>query len=190
MATAKKTTTKKAAAKPAVKTDEVVTAVEPEDTKPVVKEKREYKDSDKIPCFSITPGEYLFEGDKSKTVYSWINQGVVEDMRYDDLTAAIRTRKPCVFKPRIVIQDDEFLEDYPEIRRLYESMYSKEDLAKVLTLDPNRMTEVIKSLPDGAKDAIKYIAVEAIENGTLDSVGRVRALDQIYGTDLLLKLAN
>jgi hypothetical protein len=89
-----------------------------------------------------------------------------------------------------VIQDEEFLEDYPEIQRLYESMYSKEDLTKILALDPQRMTEVIKALPDGAKDAIKYLAVEAIENGTLDSVGRVRALDQIYGTDLLLKLAN
>lgn len=186
MATTKRTTTKKAAAKPAIQSEEFVTA----SAKLAVNEKREYKDSDKIPCFSITPGEYLFEGDKSKTVYSWINQGVVEGVRYDDLTSAIRTRKPCVFKPRVVIQDEEFLEDYPEIQRLYESMYSKEDLAKVLALDPQRMTEVIKALPDGAKDAIKYLAVEAIENGTLDSVGRVRALDQIYGTDLLLKLAN
>jgi hypothetical protein len=82
----------------------------------VIKEKRVYSDGDKIDCTSITPGEYLFEGDKSKTVYSWMDAGVTEPMRYDDLTAAIRTRKPCIFKPRIVINDEELLQDYPELQ--------------------------------------------------------------------------
>lgn len=192
MAATKKT---KAAAKPEVEAEVKVDKVETVEVvekveKPAAKVKRKYRDDDKIPCFSITPGEYLFEGGKSKMIYSWINQGVTEEMRYDDLTAAIRTRKPCVFKPRIIIQDDEFLEEYPEIQRLYDSMYSKDDLSKILTLDARRMTEVINSLPDGAKDAIKTLAVEAIDKGTLDSVARVRALDRIFGTDMLLKLAN
>lgn len=185
MATTKRTAPArpKQAAKPEAET---VAKVEEQEAKV----KREYRDDDKIPCFSITSGEYLFEGTKSKTVYSWIDQGVIEDMRYDDLTAAIRTRKPCIFKPRIIIQDDEFLADYPEVQRLYDSLYSAEDLSKILTLEAGRMSDIVKKLPDGAKDAIKSLAIKAIEEGTLDSVTRVRALDQIFGTDMLLKLAN
>ena len=155
---------------------------------PVVK--KTYSDNDKIPCTSITPGKYVFTGDKSKTAYNWGDAGITEDMRYDDLTAAIRTHKPCIFKPRIIINDDEFLAEYPEIQKLYDSLYSKDDLTQILTLPADRMIDIIKQLPDGAKEAIRSMAVTAIDDGTLDSVARVRALDQYFGTDMLLKLAN
>ena len=165
----------------------VKTAVEAE---PVVeKQKRVYSYDDYIPCISITAGEYLFEGEKSKTVYSWMDAGIVEDVRYDDLTSAIRTRKPVIFKPRIVIEDDEFLESYPNLRKLYDSMYSKDDLMQILGLEPSQMIKVIEQLPEGAKDAIKSLAVRSIDNGTYDSIKGVRALDQYFGTDMLLKLA-
>lgn len=158
--------------------------------KAVVEEvvKKTYRDDDKISCFSITPGKYIFEGEKSGTIYRWVDQGIAEDMRYDDLTSAIRTRKPCIYKPRIIIQDEEFLQDYPEIQRLYDSMYSLEDLGKILELEPTQLAEVVKSLPDGAKDAVKSLAMERIDNGTFDSASRVRVLDQIFGTDMLIKL--
>lgn len=155
----------------------------------VVKQKHQYSYDDMIPCTSNTAGEYLFEGDKSKIVYSWKDAGVTEEMRYDDLTSAIRTRKPCIFRPRIVINDEELLESYPELQRLYESMYSRDDLLQILELPAKKMIDVINQLPDGAKDAIRSMAVNAIESGQLDSVARVRALDQYFGTDMLLKLA-
>lgn len=185
MATTRKTMAKKPQTEAV---DEAPVMVE--EKKPVEKAKRKFADDDRISCTSITSGEYLFEGEKSKTIYSWIDAGVTEDMRYDDLTSAIRTRKPCIFKPRIIINDEDVLQDYPEIQRLYDSMYSKDDLSKILSLDAGKMIEVIKQLPDGAKDAIKSMAVTAIENGRLDSVARVRVLDQYFGTDMLLKLAN
>ena len=186
MAASKKMATK-ATTEPAVEATPVATAPAPA---PVAQpQKREYTDNDKIQCLSITPGEYLFEGEKSQTMYRWIDAGIREDMRYDDLTSAIRTRKACIFKPRIVIEDKEFLAEYPELQRLYDSMYSKDDLGEILKLDAGRMTQVINGLPEGAKDAIRSLAVKAIENGTLDSVARVRALDTIFGTDMLLKLA-
>lgn len=158
------------------------TAVEPK------KEKRTYKDTDKIPCISITSGEYLFIGDKSGNLYDWISEGDVVEMRYDDLIAAIRTRKPCVFMPRVVIQDEEFLEEFQELKRMYNSLYSAEDMNKILSLPAEQMRKVIEGLPDGAKDSIKSLAITAVDEGRLDSVQRIRILDQIFVTDMLLKL--
>lgn len=162
---------------------------EPEVAEVKAPKERVYSNDDFIPCTSITVGEYLFEGDKSKQVYSWMDAGITEEMRYDDLTAAIRTRKPCIFKPRIVIQDEELLKKYPEVKRLYDSLYSKDDLMKILELPAKKMIDVIDQLPDGAKESIKSMAVNGIEKGSIDSVARVRALDQYFGTDMLLKLA-
>ena len=167
------------------------TVVESKPVEPVVvvEEKKTYADDDKILCTSITPGEYLYVGEKTKMLYSWADAGETERVRYDDLTAAIRLKKPCVFKPRIIINDEDLLAEYPEVQAVYDAMYSKEDLARILALEAPRMMTIIKQLPDGAKDAIKSMAVRAIENGTLDSVARVKALDQYFGTDMLLKLA-
>ena len=119
-----------------------------------------------------------------------MDAGVTEPMRYDDLTSAIRTRKPCIFKPRVVIEDEEFLEYYPELINLYDSLYSKDDLREILSLDADKMIDVIRQLPDGAKEAIKTLAVIGIDNGTLNDIRNIRALDQFFGTDMILKLAN
>lgn len=185
---AKKTVNTKAAA---VKKEDVVeetTIVEP--SKPKLVEKKKFQDDDKIPCMSITAGKYVWVGPKSDDVYRWISDGDVVDVRYNDLVAAVRGRKPMVFKPRVVIQDDDFLAEYPDIQKLYDSMYSKEDLYAILQLAPNEMRRIIPQLPDGVKDSLKTLAVKAIDDGRLDSVQRVRVIDDIFGTDILLKLTS
>lgn len=189
MATARKTTQR---SKPTAKT-EVVADTKIEEANAVIdKEAKEvvHNDRDLIPCLSITPGEYLFVGDKSGDLYSWVSEGDVVNMRYDDILAAIRMKRPCIYKPRIVIQDDDIVDKYPDIKDLYDQLYTIDDFTKILNLTPSEMRRVIGSLPDGAKDAVKTLAMTSIQNGSLDSVQRIRTLDQIFGTDMLLQLTN
>lgn len=203
MATTRKTPAKtKTTAKPKVETEvmveapvETVSVSEPEKAEDAACEScvipatpKEYTDRDMIPCLSITPGEYLFVGDKSGDLYSWLSDGDTVPMRYDDLVAAIRMKRPCIYKPRVIIKDEDILAKYPELQDLYDRLYTKEDLAKILSLTPAQMRSVIKGLPDGAKDAVKALAMTNIQNGKLDSVQRIRALDEIFGTDMLLQL--
>lgn len=185
MAQMKKTT------KPKDETVEVVETEAVEKKAEVKKEpvKKTYKDNDLIMCKSITAGEYLFVGDKTKNLYSWITDGDEVGMEYADLISAIRTKKPCIFMPRVIIMDDYIVSNYPEIQELYDSLYSKDDLKKILKLSPAKMRSVINNLPDGARDSIKTIAITAIDNGELDSIKTVKAIDEIFGTDMLLKLA-
>lgn len=193
MATARKTTKKTS--------DVVDKKIEVVEKTPVVVEetpkvsektpvKKQFKDDDKIPCLSITNGEYLYVGDKSGDLYSWLTDGDVVSVRYDDLMAAIRLRKPCIFKPRFVIRDDEIVEQNPVLKSLYDSLFTADDFRKIFTLSPNEIRRIVTGLPDGAKDSLKSMAISAIENGTLDSVQRIKVLDEIFGTDMLLKLTN
>lgn len=152
--------------------------------------KKQFKDDDKIPCLSITNGEYLYVGDKSGDLYSWITDGDVVNVRYDDLMAAIRIRKPCIFKPRFVIRDDDIVEQNPVLKGIYDSLFTSDDFRKIFTLSPNEIRNIVTKLPEGAKDSLKSMAISAIENGTLDSVQRIKVLDEIFGTDMLLKLTN
>lgn len=194
--TTRKTTkaTPTAAKKPAV--EKAVEAKAPAVEKPVEEKapevakpkKKVYKDTDLIDCRSITPGELLEIGEKTQELYDWLSEGDVVGVAYKDLVAAIKMKKPVVYMPRFVIEDDDFLADYPDIQELYDSMYSKDNLRDILKLQPTRMAEVIENLPEGAKDALKTVIVQDIENGSFDSVQRIRVIDQIFGTDMLLKL--
>ena len=46
------------------------------------------------------------------------------------------------------------------------------------------------SLPEGAKDSIKTIATTMVDNGTLDSIRRVKILDEIFDTEMLARLTS
>ena len=60
-------------------------------------EKRVFKDSDGIPCRSITQGALYMEGAKTHMLYEWVEYGDVTMVEYADLAAAVRTKSWLMF---------------------------------------------------------------------------------------------
>ena len=152
-------------------------------------EKRKYKNDDVIICKSFTNGKLLVTGEKSGILYRWADYGDIEEVEYQDLIYMIRSHKPSVFVPRFIIQDKELLEDYPELVKLYDSLYSTNDLKDILALPITQMKSAIKELPDSAIESIKGIAASMISSGTFDSAKKIKAFDELLDTHLLLTLA-
>lgn len=163
--------------------DNVVVATEE------IKTSKKYDKEDVIPCKSITNGKLLVTGEKSKILYRWANYGDVEGIEYQDLIYMIRSHKPSVYKPRFVIQDEEFIAQHPDLKDLYNSLYSVKDLKDILNLPVAQMKKAINELPDGAFDAIRGVAASMISSGKYDSVAKIKVLDEIFDTKLLLTLA-
>lgn len=153
-------------------------------------EKKTFKDSDLIPCMSVIVGSLFMEGDRSKEMYHWQYAGDVIDVEYRDLISAVRRRDKAVYQPRFIIQDDDFLADHGDIVLMYANLYNPSDYRKILSLSPDAMRDAINKMPEGAKKSLKNFAIQAIGDGTLDSIQRVKVIDEIYGTQLLLKLSN
>lgn len=150
---------------------------------------RKYEKEDVIPCKSITNGKLLVDGDKSGNLYRWADYGDVEEVEYQDLIYMVRSHKACVLRPRFIIQDKDFVEQHSELKELYNSLYSTKDLTDILNLPISQMKSAIVELPDGAYDAIKGVAASMITSGRYDSVKKIKALDEIFDTHLLLTLA-
>ena len=91
-------------------------------------------------------------------------------------------------KEYIIIEDEDFVEQNKSVKDLYESMYETSDLNEILNLPVPQMSETIKKLPKGAKEALKGIVSTMIESHALDSVHKIKALDEIFGTKMLLTL--
>ena len=188
--TKRTTTTKKV--EPVVEAVETPVVKTVEASEPVVEQvakKKEYDETTPILCTSITCGELRMEGIKSGIQYTWLDRGDSTEVEYQDLVAAIRVAKMQVMSPCFIIEDEEFVERYPKLKEIYGGLYSVGDLRKIITdLDAQSMKLTIMNLPEGAKNSVKNIAATMVQNGQFDdlSIAKIKVLDEIYGTNLLL----
>lgn len=152
-------------------------------------QEKTFSPEDTIPCRSIVSGGLYIEGSRSHILYSWADCGDVVDVEYRDLIYLVRTRENSnIYLPRIIIEDEDFVEQNKSVKDLYDSMYEVSDLNEILTLPIPQMVDTIKRLPKGAKESIKGIASTMIESHSLDSVHKIKALDELFGTKMLLTL--
>ena len=155
----------------------------------VVVEKKKFSNSDPIPCRSIVNGGLYITGPRSNIFYSWADYGDVIDVEFQDLSNMVRTpANKDIYEPRIIIEDEEFIRQNKSLTELYESLYSTKDLRDIINLPVAKMKQEIEKLPNGVKNALKGIASTMINSHQLDSVQKIKALDEIYGTQMLLTL--
>lgn len=160
------------------------------DTTAIKVEKKKFKPTDMIPCVSITPGEMFYAGMKSDTLYTFAGIDDVVEIEFRDLDYAARSKDVMMYKPRFIVQDKDFVALHDSLDKIYSSLHTAGDLKNILKLSPEQMKKAIISLPEGAKDSIKTIAATMVDNGILDSVKRVKALDEVFGTEMLLKVTS
>lgn len=189
------TTTKKTTAKPKTTVEkeqteaviekttveEVTIKVEPV----IVKEKKVFTDSDYILCRSVWSGGLNVDS-QSGNLYRFNDYGSECEINYRDLVTLIRRGSEHVFLPRFVILDEDFLEDFPTVQRVYGTMYTREDLVEILDLPVSRMKTEIAKLPKATKDSMRNLIATQIANGKLDSISKVRELTNIFDSDFNL----
>lgn len=191
MATTTKKTTTKRKTTVAEKTNENVienidNVIETEEIiEPVIAKKKEFTDSDYVLCRSVWSGGLNITS-QSGNLYTFKDYGSECEINYRDLVTLIRRGSDHVFIPRFVILDEDFLEDFPTVQKVYGAMYTMNDLVEILELPITRMKVEIEKLPKATKDIMRNLIATHIANGKLDSISKVRALTEIFNTDFNL----
>jgi hypothetical protein len=156
------------------------------ESKAAKKTPRKFAPDDLIVCRSITFGELLLTGKKSKLLYSWANYGDTTEVEYQDLQALKSTRSSYLFKPRFIIEDEDLVEqwgkDFGDVYKNIEDI----DAEDLLKLPVAQLRSKLKKASKGVQLAVKNIAGDKILNGSLDSLAKIKAIDEILGTDLKL----
>lgn len=148
----------------------------------VEKEKKIFKDYDYVLCRSVWFGG-LNVTCPSGSSYEFAKYGSECEIAYRDLVTLVRKHSEHIFLPRFIIEDDDFLEDYPNIKSVYQKMYTASDLMEILNLPNSQMKAEIEALPTEAKNTLcKMIATE-IAKGRIDSISKVRVLSEIFNSD-------
>lgn len=174
MATTRKTATRKKATTPA----------EPPVTKTKV-QKKKFEKTDGIMCKSIAAGKTFVAGPRSKRTYEFQAENVEREIEYQDLESMANGHSSYLFKPFIIVEDDDFVAMFPKLQELYDSMYSATDLSLILSQPAKEVERILPKLPSGAKDAVKNIAAGMIADGSLNDLRVIKALDKEFGTQLV-----
>ena len=149
------------------------------------KEPKKFNQNDGVLCRSITQGSLFCDG-KSGITYEFVDYGDETEIQYGDLSAAVKAKAKYIFAPSILVLDEDFINEFPQLKRFYDEVYTVGDLKKVLDMPIDEMVNTIKNLPHTVYESLKTIAATQVYNGELDSVKKIRALDEVLGVDLSL----
>ena len=70
------------------------------------------------------------------------------------------------------------------LKPIYDKI-EEEDFDKILALPVSKLKSKLKVLPEGMKTSIKSVAAAKIQSGEFDSISRIKAIDEILGTELM-----
>lgn len=188
MATEKTTTAKKTATKATTKkvekVDNIVEETKVKEDKKAVAPKT-YSSSDRIPCQSVTAGKLIYYSTKTSERYEWSNYGDISEVLYEDLLSMKSAKSNFLYNPLFVILDEELLAQpsWKKIKELYEQVEVVDDAEDYLNQSPEKLRELLQNAPEGLRNTIKVTASQMIDNGELDSIRKVKILDEILGTD-------
>lgn len=147
---------------------------------------KKFNPDDLILCQSMCVGQTFVKGFKSGIIYTFEALGAEEYIEYRDLVAAVRSKDSIIFKPFIIVLDEDFINEQKVLKNFYDNMYTPEDFEEFFRLRPNQMVEALNNMPVGVRDTIKSMAVGRIQDGTFDSVARIKVLDNYFGTKMML----
>ena len=186
-ATQKKSTTRKPTTrKPATtKKESSAKTAKPKEVKETTTKK--YSERDIIMVRSITVGELIYIGHKSRNRYVWGNSGDVTGVEAGDLDYLKYTNSPYLFTPYFIIEDEDFLSQpsWGELRKMYEEVKDN-DVKNILSLPIDQFRNVLPTLKEGYKNSLLSQMSSMIESGELDSINKIKAVDEIFGTSLMI----
>lgn len=147
-----------------------------------------YQPDDLILCKAVVSGETRLIGKKTGNRYTWAANGDEAEVFYQDLLALKATRSSYLFKPMIVIMDDELVEQWSELNDLYSKLLTREDINQLIMQRPEVIKSTLQSLPKGILEGLKITIGAKVASGELDSINRIKVFDEILNTDFLSAL--
>lgn len=157
---------------------------------PAKKAARKFAPDETIECRSVTAGELILVGAKSKLQYTWADYGDVAYVEYQDLQTLQSMRSGFLVKPRFIIEDEELVEQWGAMLKPIYNAIKEHDVETLLAMGPNALRGALANLPDGLKEALKTKAAQMIKTEELNDIRVIKVIDEVLGTELMESILN
>ena len=181
---AKKSTAKKPAAKKAPAKKSTTKPSEPKLAE------KSFDMNTPIRCRSVRQNDLIYVASNGIT-YTWNGFGDLRELPYQEVVSMKSRRSKFLYEPWLLIEDADLLNskmfagEFDDMYKIYKEF---EDPKTFFSKKPSEIKEVLKNAPNGLRDLIVYNAGRYIDEGVLDSIGVVNAIDDVLGTQLRMLL--
>lgn len=169
-----------------IETNELENVIDTEEIKKVASAKKsikKYAPDAPIECRSVTGGELILIGTKTKFQYTWSDYGDTAYVEYQDLQALQSRKSGFLTKPRFIIEDEELVEQWGAMLKPIYSKIDDKSIESMFNLSPDKFRAKLSTIPNGIKDSIKTKAAQMIAAEELNDIRIMRIIDEVLGTE-------
>lgn len=129
-------------------------------------------------------GTLIYKSPKTGEKFIWDDFGDELDMELSDLKAAKGSQKKFFTYNWFMIDDPEIL-DYLGVSQYYRNAIDLDTFDDLFSLPEAQMRKKLAALSDGQKKTARFRAKRLIEDGVIDSLKTITALEETLGVELV-----
>lgn len=136
-----------------------------------------------VPVMNMTNGKLIYVSKKTGAKWVWASYGDVDEIEFYELQSMKTGYKGFINDPLLLILDDEVVK-YMGLESTYENVLKYEDLEALFRMNNNDFKELVDSAPKAIIVAIVSRAREKIADETLESMWKVKYLNEKFNLQL------
>lgn len=131
-------------------------------------------------------GRLVYQSKKTGETFIWEEFNDEQDMELSEVKAARNSSKKFFINNWFLIDDPEVVE-YLGVEQYYKHALNSENFDEIFNKTAKEIKEIISQLSTGQKRSLAYRAKQLIEDGTVDSIKVIKALEDGLGVELILR---
>ena len=163
--------------------EETAIIEEPKKATSVKKNTKKFAPDAAIECRSVTGGELILIGAKTKLQYTWADYGDTAYVEYQDLQALQSRKSGFLVKPRFIIEDEDIVEQWGAMLKPIYSKINDQNIESMFNLAPDKFRAQLSKIPAGIKDSVKTKAAQMIAAEELNDIRIIKIIDEVLGTE-------
>ena len=138
-----------------------------------------------VPVRSGFNGMLIYKSKHTGEKFEWSEFGEEQDMELQELKNAKASSNKAFFENNWFIIDDPEIIEYLGVERYYRNSLGIDEFDSLFKCTPEEAVAKVSSLPKGQKLSVVYRARKLIDDGVLDSIKMINALEKCLNVELI-----
>lgn len=141
------------------------------------KKKRKIERDELITVMNYTTGKVVYRSPKTGAELVFYEFGDTDEIEFGELITMKNAYRRYLTEPWLFIFDEDVI-DHLGLKQVYENLLRPEEVDRFFYLPLNKMKNILEKAPLGLKDLIASKAARKIKEGTLDSVSKIKLIEE------------
>ena len=129
-------------------------------------------------------GKLVYKSSRDDDPIVWSEFGAEQDMELQELRDA-RNKHKKFFEDNYFLIDDPEIIEYLGVERFYKDALTYDNFDMIFDMTPDEIADKLSKLSVGQKHSVVYRAKQLINDGSIDSIKVITALEHGLGVELI-----